>query len=165
MRGVIKIPASIPFLSLKEVTVVLMPNIGVNNTYANPAEYDIATNEAIIGIDVVFDGVSQGEIQTLELTLVFDDNTQKSMEYSCTSEQLYCKYTLTPADIALYINSGVYAPGVYQKKIVKIVTRAKTTLSQPYGTSIVSIRALKVQNTYNKSMQYTQTPETTALDQ
>jgi len=156
MRGIMKIP--IPSLpSLKELLVILVPDIGLNNEYGNPVEYSIASNEAVIGIDVIFDGITMGEVQTLELTIVFDDGTQRSQEYTCTSDQLACKYTLTPYDIflftwiedgrdvGLYIRSETYTHvNIFQKKIVKIMARAKTSLSMPYGVSSVALRILRV---------------------
>ena len=144
MRGIMKIP--IPSLpSLKELLVILVPDTGLNNEYGNPVEYSIASNEAVIGIDVIFDGVSMGEVQTLELTIVFDDGTQRSQEYTCTSDQLTCKYTLTPYDILLYISPETYTHvNIFQKKIAKIMARAKTSLSMAYGVSSVALRILRV---------------------
>jgi hypothetical protein len=145
MGRVIKIPISLQPPSLKESLVVLYPTVGINNEYGDPVEYNIANNEAVITIDVAFDGVSGGEVQTLELTIVFDDGAQDSREYTCTSDQFTCKYTLTPSDILLYMPPTTYTSvNVFQRKIVKIVARAKTSLSEAYGIPYVTLHLLRI---------------------
>jgi hypothetical protein len=137
-------PPQPPALKLKHYMSFISPHIGTNDQFSDkPETIEIPQNAILIGIDVVYDGLCNDELQTTKLVLTFDDGSSGETVIMAAGGR-DAPFTIKPiVAYNIYEAAGGSFEGepyTVSKNIVKIDAFGKTNKDMPCAMQYVIAR-------------------------
>jgi len=129
MMGMFKIKAYTTHF--KQAIAYASPSVGVNDTYGEGVEIKLPQNSIVLYIDVMFDGLTEGELQTVKLEFKFSDGSTGTHELVASSKEGPVVKKQVTAFELYWAMGGSFSlyQGSASKQIVSITAYAKSNLS------------------------------------